>query len=242
MKVRATLPLIISAAILAASGCCNPYVYRGCDPCGPTGCGPCEEVVTCRLPAPCVDDCGKGAACGDCGDCGSACGGYGYGWYPGKHLMEWLTCGAGCGGVYVNEWCNDPPDCCDPCSPCGGYTGGGACCVPLHVKFWAAILGEPCCEPYLPTLDFVGGCCPEPCCGAPGCGGGCGGGEEVIWEKGGEPMMPGPRVVPGSPADEKTDAIPVPEPAPTRATSGKIAKGRHLNRRVYYPHGRIRSR
>jgi hypothetical protein len=245
MIVRALLPLIVSAAIAAASGCCNPYVYRGgCGPCGPAGGGPCEEVVTCRLPAPCVDTCGKGPVCED--DCGPPCGdcgyGYGCGWYPGKHLVEWLTCGSGCGGVYVNEWCSDPPDCCDPCSPCGGYTGG-VYCVPLHVKFWRAILGEPCCEPFLPTLDFVPGC------GSPGCGGDCGGdcggeyveGMPVMPGKGGEPTMPHPRIVPGSPADMGPEAIPVPEPAPTRAISGKTAHG-HMKRQMYYPYGRIRSR
>ena len=42
--------------------------------------------------------------------------------------------------------------------------------------FWAAILGEPCCEPFLPTAEFVVGCGPDPCCGAPDCCGDCGGG------------------------------------------------------------------
>ena len=257
MFVRATLPLIVSAAIAAATGCCNPYVYRGgCGAsCGPVGCEPCEEVVTCRLPAPSVNTCGQGGVCED--DCGQACGGYGYGygWYPGKHLLAWLTCGAGCGEVYVNEWYNDPPDSCDPCSPCGGYTGGVSC-VPLHAKVWRAILGEPCNEPYLPTFEFMNGCggCGSPGCGSPGCGGDYGGdyvegmpmmaeeeGMMMMPGKGGESVMPDPRIVPGSPADGETEVIPVPEPAPTRAMTTKTAHGR-MKRPMYYPYGRVRNR
>jgi hypothetical protein len=120
--------------------------------------------------------------------------------------------------------------------------------VPLHTKFWAAILGEPCCEPFLPTVGFVGGCGPDPCCGAPDCCGDCGGGEmmmgkggEVIIEKGGVPLGPEPTIVPGSPAESQTDDILVPERAPVHGRSAKAATyGKH--RRVYYPYGRVRSR
>jgi len=54
-------------------------------------------------PAACATECG-GPACGT--------------------PMRWLlTCGAGCGEVYCDEWINDPPSDCDPCDPCGNHVG-----------------------------------------------------------------------------------------------------------------------
>ena len=32
-----------------------------------------------------------------------------------------------CGECYWSEWFSDPPQCCDPCSRCGRFTGGGHC-------------------------------------------------------------------------------------------------------------------
>ena len=65
--------------------------------------------------------------CGGCGGCGfDAC------WGPGPIvgllglIRQGLTCGYGCGGVYMDEWCSDPPACCDPCDfGCGGCSDGG---------------------------------------------------------------------------------------------------------------------
>jgi hypothetical protein len=249
MIVRVTLSLFASAAILAASGCCNPHVYRGCgDACYPTPCAPCgPAVATCEPAAP----------CGDCGTCDpSPCGcGSCRGWYPGKRLVQWLTCGTGCGGVYVNEWISDPPDCCDPCEPCGTPVGpcdpcgthvdpcdpcGPQSCVPFHAKFWHYLVGQRCQEPYLPTVEFVPGCGAS-CCGPPDCCGDCGGGMPMMAEELPKGMEPVPRFVPGSPAEVESEAVPVPDPAPTGKVTAKTAYGTKKRRGAYYPYGRVRS-
>lgn len=47
--------------------------------------------------------------------------------HPLQAARNRLTCGAGCGEFYLDEWMSDPPDCCDPCDGCGNYTGRGGC-------------------------------------------------------------------------------------------------------------------
>lgn len=41
-----------------------------------------------------------------------------------RQLKRQLTCGSGCGEVYVDEWISTPPDCTDPC--CDDQWVGGA--------------------------------------------------------------------------------------------------------------------
>lgn len=257
--VRAMLVLVVSAAMMAASGCCNPYIYRGgCGLPGPCGsCGPCEPSCgPCEPCGPEVAPCGPAAPCGVCvndpccGDCGPPC----HGCYPLLGFWRWLTCGSGCGDVYVNEWCSDPPDCCDPCDPCGNFVGP-QCCPPRHSRFLQCLFGQPCCEPFLPTIGFFHGCCPPACGDTMACGGGCGdcggcggcgggydayGGAPLMSEGPGRVIEPAPRIVPGSPADSGSQQL-VPELAPTgRTTTTAYQMGRR--RGSYYPYGRIRNR
>ena len=84
------------------------------------------------------------------GSCDSACG-------PQRSrgligcLRKLLTCGSGCGELYVDEWLNDPPDCCDPCDNCGNWIGPHGSCHggprPLHRgNLWGQRFAESCCE------------------------------------------------------------------------------------------------
>lgn len=104
---------------------------------------------------------GGGGHCNSCdGFSGSAMSGG-----PGASFREWrrsLTCGAGCGETYYDEWYSSPPDCEDPCPQ---FAGGGGCA------------GGDCggCG------DCGGGCgaCLNGGCGG-SCGGSCGGGIQPI--------------------------------------------------------------
>lgn len=171
MMARTVCALVVVSLAGLAGGCC----------CCPTSCGPggpCEVGCFC-LPKPIVwtggcNECGPGpcTSCSDgCGDCGIlAC------------LRRGLTCGKGCGEIYINEWVSDPPDCCDPCDQCyGQYTGPhGTCCLGPFQRLLAAFHGysycpKPCCGPVCGGLCNRGGCGPVCGCGGVGCDS-CGGG------------------------------------------------------------------
>ena len=74
--------------------------------------------------------CGGGGNCNDCDGLAQNhlhC-------TPGDSFRAWrrsLTCSAGCGETYYDEWYSTPPDCVDPCPQmacaggCGGACGGG---------------------------------------------------------------------------------------------------------------------
>lgn len=91
-----------------------------------------------------------GCVSGACGvdGCGDCCPG------PCHHgflspLEQLLSCGSGCGEVYWDEWLSDPPDCCDPCDPCGNWIGPqGDCChcsEPLnHCNGWGQRFAHSC--------------------------------------------------------------------------------------------------
>lgn len=115
--------------------------------------------------------CSFHAGCSDCGGVGT--GGHpAYG--PVESFRTWrksLTCGNGCGEVYVDEWCSHPPDCQDPCDfgncgtqlACGGCGQCGICRRPIRPLKTAfhlvqGIYGKRTCAD-------CGGC--DPC----GCGG-----------------------------------------------------------------------
>ena len=73
--------------------------------------------------------------CGGGGHCNSCDGYVGPGMlhHPGDGFRHWrrsLTCGAGCGDTYYDEWYSTPPDCVDPCPQfdCGGGCGGCGHC------------------------------------------------------------------------------------------------------------------
>ena len=143
--------------------------------------------------APMAGGCGDctAASCGDCGPCGGGC-------YPGpilRGLGSLFSCHGGCGEVYYDEWCSDPPDCCDPCNSCGDYTGYG-CCSP-----WNPLAGLSSLWGY----RYAGGC-----------GSGCCGSYEGGMMMSGMEMMPEMQVMPGTemvPADGEEGIIPAkPEP------------------------------
>jgi len=147
------------AAVSLESGCC-------CFPCGGGY----------HLPPPIMwngacNECGPGPdqACASCGGCRGP-----FGLFPG--LGHCLSCGKGCGEVYVDEWASDPPDCCDPCDKCHGqFTGQqGPCCLGPAQRILAAIHGYSYCPPPNcgPWCPIIGNCC-LPC--ALPCGNVCGG-------------------------------------------------------------------
>ena len=75
-------------------------------------------------------------SCEQCGVCGGACQGH----TPASYMKHRLTCGAGCGEIYWDEWLSDPPDDCDPCDDCGNWIGP-RCCEP---SFWQRVSGGWC--------------------------------------------------------------------------------------------------
>jgi hypothetical protein len=104
---------------------------------------------------------------GDCNECGPApvvaCG---EPCAPGG-LFPWLrrqlTCGHGCGEVYLGEWISDPPDCVDPCDTCyGQWTGpGGVCRLGPFQRILAGLHGyrycpPPYCGPWCPIFPRHG--------------------------------------------------------------------------------------
>jgi hypothetical protein len=100
-------------------------------------------------------------ACAGCGDvaCAGRCG-MGRGFGPLGFARYMGTCGAGCGGMYFNEWIADPPDACDPCDDCGNFIGR-QCCMP-RFRRWAV------------AARSMWGFRYDGRCGS--CGGNCGGG------------------------------------------------------------------
>jgi hypothetical protein len=167
-----TLVAITLASLAFASGCCCP---GACGPCGAPG-GACCWC----LRRPIVwngncNDCGPGP----CQSCDDACGACGI--IPA--LRRGMTCGKGCGEIYIGEWISDPPDCCDPCDQCyGHWTGpaGGPCCLGPFQRLLAAFHGysycpRPDCGPACGGLCNRGSCGPACGCGGVGCAT-CGGG------------------------------------------------------------------
>ena len=71
---------------------------------------------------------GLGCFPGTCGSCGPTgfdcnnCDGYGRPLAVGplRRVGAALSCGSGCGEMYVDEWRNCPPNPCDPCESIGG--------------------------------------------------------------------------------------------------------------------------
>jgi hypothetical protein len=142
--------------------------------------------------------CCGGPQCYDCAGCGAdgriPCG-------PVDALRTWrrsLTCGAGCGETYYDEWTSTPPDCvdpcpqfagaCDTCNDCGGMCGvpGGCGIRPVRAaaRLVAALYGKRFCGEC--GYD-VGDCCCGEASGYDSYGGGCGcascgGGSEMMME------------------------------------------------------------
>jgi hypothetical protein len=153
------LYVLALATMSLGSGCC-------CFPCGGGY----------RLPPPIMwngacSECGPsaGQSCASCGGCRGP-----FALFPG--LGHCLSCGKGCGEVYIGEWASDPPDCCDPCDKCNGQFVGqqGPCCLGPAQRILAAFHGYSYCPPPNcgPWCPIIGNCCLP--CSMP-CGNGCGG-------------------------------------------------------------------
>lgn len=95
-----------------------------------------------------MSHCGAGWGGGGCNSCGDV--GFGYETcgecQPGlchhpwlwTHAKNALTCGAGCGDMYCDEWLSDPPACNDPCDKCG-ERGCGGCAG--YYGYWNPLRG-----------------------------------------------------------------------------------------------------
>ena len=115
--------LFVCASALLAGGCCCPDM--GGSGCGVGGCGPRRGggSLLCRPYEQRMAD-SNSNHCGSCNTPTDCCNGGIKGW-----LNNQATGCKGCGDMYWGEWISDPPDCCDPCDQCGGFTGsGGNCC------------------------------------------------------------------------------------------------------------------
>ena len=147
----------------------------------------------------------------ECGTCCKTvgCGGGIKGW-----LRNQATGCKGCGDVYWGEWISDPPDCCDPCDQCGGFSGsGGTCCKTGCLQRLSRIFKS---HRYCP--DDCGGSCGMPAllgcnqCGGAGCDS-CGGDGGYVDGHGGHEIHRG-GTPHGSVLDENWDPAPTPKPAP----------------------------
>jgi len=109
MRTMIVVGLLLCASVASAGCCCGHPCAQGvfyCDPCD-TCCGP---------------------ACDPCGPCGDCCGQHCCLLEPVRWVFGVLgfhCCGVcnGCGPTYCGDWCDSPPDCCDPCDQCGNYIG-----------------------------------------------------------------------------------------------------------------------
>ncbi|MCE9526681.1 MAG: hypothetical protein K8R36_11575 [Planctomycetales bacterium] len=193
--------LLVCASVLLASGCCCQ------DRCGGGGCG--------------LGGCGRGSlfcqpyeqrmANTNSYECGTCCKPVGC---DNGGIKGWLhnqaTGCQGCSDVYWGEWISDPPDCCDPCDQCGGFSGNGGCgCKPRILPRLARIFNG-----YRYCPDDCGSCNILPrlgcnLCGGAGCdscGGGYSDGGGRVIHQGGAPH--------GSVLDENWDPAPSPKPTP----------------------------
>lgn len=186
---------LLTSFLLTASGgcCCFPCLNHGaCGNCA--SCGPYSAPGGCYGDGACCNPCGCGlptlwqlahpitwnGTCNECdgpgGTCATCCGSCGI-----FSALCWnKSCGQGCGEIYWDEWCSDPPDCCDPCDKCSGCWTGHPCgcnlgpCERLLAAFHGytycpapncgPVCTHTCCEPS----------CPCTSCGGAGCAGfGC---------------------------------------------------------------------
>jgi hypothetical protein len=197
--------LFALGAVILASGCCCQDMCGG--GCGPAGCGSGGRgSLFCRTYEQRMAD----STAYECGTCCKTvgCGGGIKGW-----LRNQATGCKGCGDIYYGEWISDPPDCCDPCHKCGGFSGsGGTCCKPDCLARLSRMFSS-----YRYCGNDCGGSCGMPqifgcrLCGGAGCDS-CGGGqgEEYVEPRAGHDTHH-PR---GSVLDENWDPAPTPKPTP----------------------------
>ncbi len=116
-------------ALLAISGCAAPYTYY-CD----DGCGP--NMLSGRYGSCGGEPCATCEGSPDDPFCGHTVSGV---------LRNMLTCGGGCGDIYLGEWSYDPPDQCDPCNNHGDWTGPQCCPPSCWTRFWEGLHGGRSC-------------------------------------------------------------------------------------------------
>ncbi len=106
MNCQRTLWMCAALALALSTGCASQVCSTGS--CGsPLGLGKHSVAAPCH-------DCG-GVGCGKCGPSLR------------QRIRDKLTCGSGCGDLVLDEWFDNPPDCCDPCDNWGGYSGKHTC-------------------------------------------------------------------------------------------------------------------
>ena len=159
-----TKHLLLAATVavgcaVAGSGCCGMYPYGICGMgCGDAGCGMgrcspqqpgCDSGVGSACDGGCGVD-GSGGVCDTCGlgECADATI-HGFLWHARLAIRNLLTCGSGCGDLYIDEWHSDPPDLHDPCIDCAQTSTAPCGCgnyqsVPL--RFWGRRFHEPGCS------------------------------------------------------------------------------------------------
>lgn len=151
-----------------------------CGSCGDSGgCsgGMCfSDCGACPVDSGCGGSCGSGNPCDSCAPYANSR----YYYRPGRFVFRVLrgigrvlTCGSGCGGLYVDEWYSDPPDCYDPCfdggRQCGGFGHRG---FPMFgPRFWRC--RQRCGGNWDGGYDSCGDCGSCSDCGS------CGGGEVI---------------------------------------------------------------
>ncbi len=179
--VKRTILISLIAGLFAVIGGCCAFDVPVCNPrggCGDTcydgGCGipwragrgaPCETACEPACEPECEPTCGP--ACDSCAEpceepCGGLCGRRGYyrggplGWICSLfHPIYWQ---GGCGEMYWGDFYGDLPDCCDPCTRMGQFTGSrdasptqancGGCSEPAGC--------ETCGRPYTISDRVVG--------------------------------------------------------------------------------------
>jgi hypothetical protein len=173
MTRRALFAYVLAAALAAlANGCCADCHSYACGGFGGVAAGP----------EPC-------SACGEREPCGGGWGLFGCC----RHLW---ACNSGCGDTYCGEWFSDPPDCCDPCDCCGGWTGDSCCgphwlgaglCSLWGFRYMPHAWGAGCCDcGYRGEGPCDCSSCDGGSCGCGSCNGGLGEGEVI----GGLPAQP----------------------------------------------------
>jgi len=150
MIYRSLMTAVATIGIAVASGCCGMYPCGYGVGCGHGGCG----MGACAIEPPCCDgggcdSCGiSGPVGGGCGSCaggiepcgmcgtGSCLGSCAQGFlsFARQSIHNVLTCGSGCGELYIDEWYSDPPDACDPCVDCAR-----ANCAPPGCGFYPSV-------------------------------------------------------------------------------------------------------
>jgi hypothetical protein len=106
------------------------------DDCGECGnCGECGSGRVARGNCGECGNCGARGGCGECCDDGCCCQ-RNFCFHPlrwiGRLFYCGTWCGPSCGNTYWGEAVSDPPDCCDPCSRDGHWTGRRGCAQCNH--------------------------------------------------------------------------------------------------------------